>query len=435
MNRRHTLLQNIRYYRRYYLLAGLAVMLASAVITGSLIIGDSVTYTLVQRVNERLQKIQAVVSAGSGYLADTGSGVLPSHVSAEALYLQSPAAVIYSNGFVQSPSGGALVPVDVWGIDTTFASVTLLPPPIPQPSEVVINQRTADELGVKAGDDLVVRLPSSGLIPSGSLFVTSQYTTSLRLTVKAIAQNEQGANLSLRNEQARPLNLFIPKTEMGEALKAEGRSNLLLSPEPITDGTLPGWSALQSGLRVTDRGSWREISSEQLFIPSHVTDKLTPKLGKVNRLFSYFVNDLSSPRTGKSIPYSFVTAIDQYLSDTLAENEILLSDVAAERLGARVGDTVRLTYFVAGRLKSLTEEHLAFVVKQICSIDDWVSDGHLSAEFPGLSDVDNCTDWDSDLPIRMERIEAVDEAYWDLYKSTPKALIAYKTGASAWSNS
>ncbi|MGE4569530.1 MAG: FtsX-like permease family protein, partial [Bacteroidales bacterium] len=63
------------------------------------------------------------------------------------------------------------------------------------------------------------------------------------------------------------------------------------------------------------------------------------------------------------------------------------------------------------------------------------SDGHLSAEFPGLSDVVNCTDWDSDLPIRMERIEAVDEAYWDLYKTTPKALIAYKTGASAWSNS
>lgn len=434
MNRRHTLLQNIRFYRRYYLLAGLAVMLASAVITGSLIIGDSVTYTLVQRVNERLQKIQTIVSAGSGYLSDSMSDTIPSRPSAAAPFSPNAAALLYSNGFVQSPSGGALVPVDVWGIDSTYATVTLSVPPIPQLSEVVINRRTADELGVNPGDDLVVRLPSSGLIPSGSLFVTSQYTTSLRLTVKAIAQTGQGGDLSLRNEQARPLNLFLHKPEMGEALKAEKRSNLLASPEPIPNETLPGWGASRSGLRITDRGSWREISSDQLFIPSHVTEKLTPQLGNVNRLFSYFVNDLSTPRTGKSIPYSFVTALDQYQSDTLDDNEILLSDLAAERLGAKIGDTVKLTFFVAGRLKTLNEEQLTFVVKQICPIGDWVNDGRLSAEFPGLSDVDNCTDWDSDLPIRMERIETIDETYWDLYKTTPKALIAYKTGASAWSN-
>ena len=409
-------------------------MLASAVVTGSLIIGDSVTYTLVQRVSERLQKIRGIVSAGSGYLSEPTPGRGSAQGGSPTEGSQEVAGVLYSNGFVQSSSGGALIPVDVWGIDSTFVPITQTTPYIPQTSEVILNQRIADELKVKPGDDLVVRLPASGLIPSGSLFVTRQYTTSLRLTVKAIAQTTQGADLSLRNEQVRPFNLFLHKPEMGEALKAEGRSNLLLNAASFAGDSLTGWSPSQSGLHVSDRGNWREITSDQLFLPSHVTDTLTARLDRANRLFSYFVNDIANPRTGQSIPYSFVTAIDQYEETALKSNEILLSDVAAKRIGAKVGDTVRLAYFVAGRLKSLTEETSAFVVKQICPISDWVNDGHLSAEFPGLSDVDNCTDWDSDLPIQMERVGTIDEEYWDLYKTTPKALIAYQTGAAAWSN-
>ncbi|MDR3329583.1 MAG: FtsX-like permease family protein, partial [Prevotellaceae bacterium] len=49
-------------------------------------------------------------------------------------------------------------------------------------------------------------------------------------------------------------------------------------------------------------------------------------------------------------------------------------------------------------------------------------------------EVESCTDWDSDLPIDMQRITKEDERYWDLYRNTPKALVAYGAVASRWGN-
>jgi len=46
--------QSRKHYRRYYRLVSFAVILMTAVLTGSLLLGDSVRGTLVQRVAERL---------------------------------------------------------------------------------------------------------------------------------------------------------------------------------------------------------------------------------------------------------------------------------------------------------------------------------------------------------------------------------------------
>ena len=40
--------------------------------------------------------------------------------------------------------------------------------------------------------------------------------------------------------------------------------------------------------------------------------------------------------------------------------------------------------------------------------------------------MERCTDWDSDLRrFKMDLITDEDERYWDLFRSTPKAIIAY----------
>ena len=73
-------------------------------------------------------------------------------------------------------------------------------------------------------------------------------------------------------------------------------------------------------------------------------------------------------------------------------------------------------------------------VRQIVPLAELQQDSTLSAEFPGLSDVERCTDWDSDLPINMDLITDEDEDYWKLYRSTPKAIIAYEAVAKEWGN-
>ncbi|MCC8094108.1 MAG: hypothetical protein LIP05_01325, partial [Tannerellaceae bacterium] len=62
-----------------------------------------------------------------------------------------------------------------------------------------VTPRLAKELNPVQGE-IVLRLPATGLVPSGSLFVTENYTTSLRLSYESILSPEEGGNISLKND-------------------------------------------------------------------------------------------------------------------------------------------------------------------------------------------------------------------------------------------
>ena len=423
MNRKRISTQNLRHYKRYYLLIGIAIVLANTIITGSLLTGDSVRHTLLSRVDERLGRTLTLITSGDSFMEDS--------ISTETSLENASAAVLFTNGFV--PNNVSLLPVSVWGVDSTLSAIAMQGFEFPAKGEVVINRKTADELSAKAGDYLVVRLPNTQMIPSGSLFVTDNYTASLRLRIKAIINDRQSGNLNLRNEQAIPFNLFINRKELNVELELEGKCNIILLNREIADEELAeAWRPSFSGIKVETENDYKEIISERVFLEQEMVTQLNDRFPQANHLFSYLVNSLSAD--GYSIPYSFVTAIDRFDGTELSENDILLSDYAARRLRASVGDTVALSYFVSAELKELTEEEHPFVVRGIVPLSAFQADGWLSARFPGLHDVDNCTDWDSDLPIDMGRITDEDEDYWDLYRTTPKALIAYPKGASLWAN-
>ena len=52
--------------------------------------------------------------------------------------------------------------------------------------------------------------------------------------------------------------------------------------------------------------------------------------------------------------------------------------------------------------------------------------------FPGMSDAPSLEDWDPPFPIDLSRIRPVDEQYWDDYRTTPKAFVAYEVGRDLW---
>jgi ABC-type antimicrobial peptide transport system permease subunit len=432
MNRKQHYIRNIHYYKRYYLLIALAVVLTNTIITGSLLIGDSVRHTLVSRVDDRLGQTLTLITSGTGFMdipEERSSGFVPENSS--PLSPDHSAQVLFTNGFV--PSGISLLPVSIWGIDSSLQAIAAPGFVVPDIGEVVINQKTADELSVAIGDYLVVRLPNTQMIPSGSLFVTDNYTASLRLRIKAIIGRQQSGNLSLRNEQTIPFNLFINRGELNAELELSGKCNIILSNIRLDKKVLSDfWEPEFSGIRVEAGNGYQEIVSDRIFIEQDIVSHIDARFPKSNHLFSYLVNDISAH--GDTIPYSFVTAIDRFGEIELADDEILLSDYAARRINVSQGDTVSLAYFVSAELKILTEMRHSFIVKDIVPLQSFLADGKLSARFPGLHDVENCTDWDSDLPINMNRVEKEDENYWDLYRTTPKALIAYKTGASVWKN-
>jgi putative ABC transport system permease protein len=462
MTLKQFLSQNLRHYKRYYLLIALAVALANTIITGSLLVGDSVKHTLVSRVDERLGRTVTLVTSGSGFMDEAFADVINKGINP----LVAASTVFFTNGFV--PHGLSLFPVSVWGIDSTLTAVAAPGFVFPDAGEVVINRKVANELSLKAGDDLVVRLPNTQMIPSGSLFVSDNYTASLRLRIKAVIDSRQSGNLNLRNEQSLPFNLFINRQELTSELEMEGKCNIIMLSRNLSgDEFSASWTPEFSGIKVaqitlevesgiTNAAQHWEVISEAAFLEEDLIARLNDHYPQANHLFSYLVNDIStqchaelvsaSPLFNEiagqarnddcrnSIPYSFVTAIDHFAGRELTGNDMLLSDYAALRLNASVGDSITLAYYTSAELKILTEEKRSFVVREIIPIHAFQADGRLSAEYPGLSNVDNCTDWDADLTIDMDRITKEDEDYWDIYRSTPKALIAYTEGASMWGN-
>ena len=406
--------QSRKHYRRFYRLVAGAVILMMAVLTGSLLLGDSVRGTLVQRVGERLGKTETIITSGTGFMSEDLL-LQPSLKEAQGCLLM--------DGFVSVQD--KLLPVYVWGTDAdSLAS-----------GEVLVNEPLYKKLSTFNSQlsTIVLHLPSHNMVPSGSLFVTKSYATQMRLRVAGVKSVQEGGNLLLKNEQTLPLNIFINRKDLAEKMELEGKINLILSDEIISEEQLSDcWTPELSGIHLTDTS----LTSDGIFIPKEIVERLAAP-GTV--YFSYLVNEISTvlpPRENEKggLNYPFVTAVSEWQGEPLDGQDMILSDYAASRLHVSEGDSVEMNYFVAKDLKTLDTTAQMFRVKRIVPLADLMRDSLLIANFPGLSHVEKCTDWDSDLPISMELVTKEDEDFWYAYRQTPKAIVSYEAVSPDWSN-
>ncbi|MCG8579756.1 MAG: ABC transporter permease, partial [Bacteroidales bacterium] len=305
--------KNIRFFARYFKLVGLAVLISVAVIAGSLVIGDSVRSSLLNQVSERLGDTETVIFANNSYLEESFAN--------DPIFKPSAKGILLSNGFIAH--NGTLIPVMVWGVDNLNL----------EKGQSMINPALADELKLNEKESLVLRLPAPGLVPSGSLFVTETYTTSLRLEHKGILETEAGGNISLLNEQRLPLNIFVNRHELAETMEVPGKLNLIMSDRVIgADEINSAWHYKLSGLSVRAAKGYSELSSDRVFLQYEVLEALKQTNSRVNRMYSYLSNSIGLE--SESVPYSFVTAMDEYQGEQLLPDEVILSDYTAKRLKA-----------------------------------------------------------------------------------------------------
>ena len=387
------------YYKKFYRLVAVAIAVMTAVLTGSIVLGDSVRGSLMERVSERLGNSETIIQTGTGFLSDS---ILNNEILSDAK------GYLLSEGFISSE--GKMIPVMVWGTDNdslNYDEATLNP----QLSTLISNPSPLTP------NPIILHLPSNNLVGSSSLFISQSHATQLRLTVKGIKSAQDGGNILLHNEQVRPLNVFINRQQLAEALGVKGKVNVILSPNNITSDTFYGvWRPEDSGLQFNSDSI---VGIDRVFLPHSVVETLNPS----TRYLAYFVNSLGT------IPYSFVTATDRLKGD-----ETILTDYTAQRMNAHVGDSVTMEYYVSqGGLKKLLTRSHRFRVSGIVPISEFKKQADMiTADFPGLSGVKRCTDWNSDLPIDMSRITKADEDYWTAYRQTPKALVSLDAVGKDW---
>jgi putative ABC transport system permease protein len=484
MRARTLLKRNLAYYWRTNLAVIFGVSIAVAVLVGALLVGESVRASLRDLFLLRLGRADHVISTASTFFREQLAGEIQSHEQFAAAEFKGVCPLIVLSGSVtHEESGRRGAGVQVYGVDERFwkfherESVTA-----PQQSETLLSESLARELGIKAGDALLLRVEKPSTIPAESLHGRKDdLGRTIRLSVLgALSANEMG-EFSVRPQQTEMRAVFVPLRLLQKELEQEGKVNTLLvsgkavkeeSGTPATqEKNILLQKILKEKISLEDMGIRLRALPEQGQIALEtqsaiINDALAetarqtaaPLNLRVNPVSSYLANTIRAGQ--RELPYSIVTAIDDEsfeglrraqsaqasalqtrsndaaspLSDasTSQLSPILLNEWAARELEIRPGETVTLQYYLwqeGGRL--LTRE-AQFQLAGAVPIKDLAADRNLVPEYPGITGAESVSDWDPPFPVDLSRIQERDEDYWDQYRTTPKAFISLVKGQELW---
>jgi hypothetical protein len=153
------------------------------------------------------------------------------------------------------------------------------------------------------------------------------------------------------------------------------------------------------------------------------------------------VNKISS-ESGKMTPYAFMVGVspsgDVDLSPVpsgMKDDEIIVSRWLADALGVAEGSAVSVDYFVLGPANALLERTREFRVRSVAEMKTLRSERDFAPTFPGLTDVESCKNWDVGMPMDEELLaDELNQAYWEEYGPTPKAIVTLAAAQSMWAN-
>ena len=437
--------RSLRFHARSHLGALLGAGIGTAVLVGALVVGDSVRESLRQMALSRLGKTQLALAANDRLFRQELAESI-------GLSLKVPTApVLQILGTATTGDADARANrVQVLGVDQRFWKLANELPSFSEiaPDSVVLNRVLADQLGAKLGDSLLFRVRKpSALSQDAPLSPVEDTLAAIRLNVQAIVSDSEFGRFSLLASQVPPFNAFVSLETLAARVGATNRSNLLLiGPGNGQSGAIPTVASATEALRQ----NWRladaelelreledadrlELRSDRVFIDSPASRAAFASDTNSGGVLTYFVNEL---RLGDRLtPYSMVTAMGSpIVPSDMKDDEILVNQWLADDLGAKPGDELTLAYYVVGAGRDLEEREHAFRVRDVVPMQGAASDPTLMPDFPGLTDAENCRDWDTGFPIDLSRIRDNDNEYWENHRGTPKAFITLAAGQNLWSN-
>jgi len=449
------LLRALIHHWRIHLAVVAGAAVASAVLSGALLVGDSVRGSLRDMTLERLGGID------SGLVSDRFlRQELFDEFAASGEFSAAP-AVILRGAAVHGDSGARASKVSIHGIDSRFAALHGAQPDLDlsrQPGQIfpsaAISHALARELDAAEGDSLVLSFGRFSPVPRDTLMGETdveEVLGSIRVTVVEILSENGLGQFGLLPTQQEPLGAFLEIKPLQRALDLPDRINgiFLGSSVASPDARLESVLGLEDlGLQVTAGDGEFMIESEEFVLRPAVDAALTEvaaKLGApVLRIQSYLANAMRFE--DRLTPYSLVVAVDGTSSpgglrlettagDTAplpATGEILVNDWLAADLGVSVGDTVTMDYYAVGPREELIEGTADFRVNGIVAIGGLAADPALTPEYPGIQEAEDLASWDPPFPVDLDLVRDKDEDYWDRYGARPKAFVAGETGRELW---
>jgi ABC-type lipoprotein release transport system permease subunit len=456
-------LASLLHYGRTNLAVAFGVVAATAVLTGALLVGDSMRGSLRDLTLERLSRIDQVLVADQFFdarLCDKANDSQPfqQHFTAAVPAILLQASLEYAD--IDPPRRANRV--TLIGCDQRFSA---LGPGGPagtiDDGYVVLNRALADELGQHGtGEQVLLRLPRITAVPADSPLGRKDETIERsRLTVSDVIPAQGLARFSMSPSQTLPKVAFVSLAWLQNRLDHKGEVNAVFvagsqasqAAPPEADAVLPAALAprpadLGISIEMTKLGSFN-ITSRQMMLTGSAESELVRAVGDrtVHPALTYLANAIR--RDDREIPYSTITAID--FSDSaplgpftgpggtplapLGPGEIALNSWAADDLEARLGDMIRVRYFEPESPDgSVDETEIELRLAAVVTLEGAAADPSFTPEVEGVTDQLSIGDWDPPFPFDARAIRDKDETYWDEHRATPKAFVSLATGRKLW---
>jgi len=455
---------------------------ATATLTGALLVGDSVHGSLRDRALRRLGPVEHALVARR-FFRESLAHEITANPEFQSNFSDACPVLFMPGSADHADSHARVNRINVLGVDARFWALDRATPSggdaPPTGRAVVLNEPLAEELGARFGDDVLIRLEKRNLVPIEALLGRPDDTTlTLRLTVSEIIPAAGRGGFGIKPGPTLPRNAFVSLPTLQRIVKQRGRVNtiLVMGKDGTTDRIdsakkntmLQGMMQAAADLDDFDLRLRRDpalgyvsLESARLLIEPPVegaaVDAAKIVSAPATGILTYFataiavVPDSQPPPPGprSQVPYSTVTAINpgsipspgRFVltggrpAPSLGHRDILLNDWAATDLGAKPGERIKLTYYVRGPFGRLDTVETAFTLRGIVAMDGWAGDPALTPQYEGITDAENLSDWDPPFPIDMNRIREKDERYWAEHKATPKAFVSLDAGHELWTMS
>lgn len=444
MTRLRLILSSLRHHARAHVGTLLGAVVAAAVLTGSLVVGDSVKRTLQDQAEQRLGYVQVAVEQHDRFFrADLADRVNLGEMARTSALLKLNAAGYRENedGQVAARANN----IQLIGIDDQFWSFAMLKayePPVLESGQALINPRLAEQLGLQEGDEFRLRIAKPSVLPRDApLSVAEDLTTRLRLTVAKVSSPiSELANFSLRPGATAPYNVFVPLSWLQDEADLPERANILLGRSLNTPSQTLVFAneQLQSAWRLADaelelmeneEDDVIDLRTDRIFLDAPMIQAAEAPLTAL----TYIANNLKYGTN--ATPYSMVTGVSSnFLGHiTPTGDNMVITEWLADDLQVKPGEQITVDYYVLGLNRQLEERSHTFTVSGTLDTEQpgW---RELMPNFPGIVDRDNLRDWNPGIDFDSGRVRDQDEDYWKQHRGTPKAFIALETGQKLWAN-
>jgi ABC-type antimicrobial peptide transport system permease subunit len=451
----------------------LGVAAGTSILTGALLVGDSVRGSLMGLALDRLGRIDAVLARPMFFREALANKLVQEGMQGRGTLV---VPIVLVEGTLEQPdSHRRATQITIIGSDEQFWMLDNRPVSdrALKAGEVILTEPLARELGIESPDKaavakqpaVIMRLPSPGEVPADSpLGRKTETVRNLRLNVVQVIPAEGLARFSLNPSQRMSLNAFVSTETLQRALEQPDRVNAIVVGASVEDADQSGTTSnpldikqldaalhpqLEDyGLRIEQTpGGYFDLSSERMILEPEVVREARKSFAPwpTQVAFTYLANTIAA--NGREIPYSTITGIDPvaepplgpFVTETgaplapLGDDELALNSWAAEQLGAKVGDEVEVVYFkpesTHGRVE---EDRHKFRLAHIVKLEGAAADRLLTPKLKGVTDQVSMADWNPPFPFDGKRIRSEDEAYWDDHGPTPKAFVSLAMSQKLW---